>query len=96
MTSTPPAEGDRAATVQHLQTSIQELLTKNAMTLAEVFPELIAPRRGPKPGTKVAPKYRHPTDAGVVWSGRGKTPVWLRTLEEAGRQRSEFLIAPND
>jgi DNA-binding protein H-NS len=38
-----------------------------------------------KPTKKVAPKFRHPDDPGIVWSGRGKTPVWLRELEKKGR-----------
>ena len=40
---------------------------------------------GVKPTKKVPPKFRHPDDPGVVWSGRGKTPVWLRELEKKGR-----------
>ena len=38
-----------------------------------------------KPTKKVPPKFRHPDDPGLVWSGRGKTPVWLRELEKQGR-----------
>lgn len=34
-----------------------------------------------KSGYKVAPKYRDPK-TGVTWSGRGKTPVWLRDTPE--------------
>jgi len=42
-------------------------------------------KKGAKPTKKVAPKFRHPDDPGIVWSGRGKTPVWLRDLEKQGR-----------
>jgi DNA-binding protein H-NS len=42
---------------------------------------------GAKPTKKVAPKFRHPDDPGIVWSGRGKTPVWLRELEDQGRAK---------
>lgn len=42
---------------------------------------------GSKPTKKVAPKFRHPDDPGIVWSGRGKTPVWLRDLEKKGRAK---------
>ena len=30
-------------------------------------------------------KFRHPEQPALVWSGRGKTPVWLRELEQSGR-----------
>lgn len=42
-------------------------------------------KQGAKPTKKVPPKFRHPDDPGIVWSGRGKTPVWLRELEKKGR-----------
>jgi DNA-binding protein H-NS len=45
----------------------------------------LAGKKGAKPTKKVAPKFRHPDEPGIVWSGRGKTPVWLRELEKKGR-----------
>jgi DNA-binding protein H-NS len=47
----------------------------------------IKAKKGDKPTKKVAPKFRHPDDPGIVWSGRGKTPVWLRELEKKGRAK---------
>jgi DNA-binding protein H-NS len=46
-----------------------------------------------KPGTKapIPVKYRSPD--GETWSGRGHTPTWLRTLEEAGHTREEFRVS---
>ncbi|NOQ13122.1 MAG: H-NS histone family protein [Methyloprofundus sp.] len=41
---------------------------------------------------KVPPKYRNPDNAEMTWTGRGVTPVWMRTLIESGRDKSEFLI----
>jgi DNA-binding protein H-NS len=28
-------------------------------------------------GTRVAARYRHPTDASKVWTGRGRSPLWV-------------------
>lgn len=44
-------------------------------------------------GAKIPPKYRHPTNAQLQWTGRGVAPKWLKELEERGRRREEFLIA---
>jgi DNA-binding protein H-NS len=33
---------------------------------------------------KVAPKYRNPNDANQTWTGRGRTPVWVQALKDAG------------
>jgi len=43
-------------------------------------------KTGPKPGNKVAAKYRDP-DSGATWSGRGKTPRWIN-----GADRSQYAI----
>jgi DNA-binding protein H-NS len=43
-------------------------------------------KTGPKPGNKVAAKYRDPA-SGATWSGRGKTPRWIN-----GADRSAYAI----
>ncbi len=40
----------------------------------------------------VAPKYANPADANQTWTGRGRTPLWMRALLEQGRSADEFLI----
>ena len=44
-------------------------------------------------GTKVAPKYRDPSNAAHTWSGRGKQPRWLAAYTAQGRALEEFRIA---
>jgi DNA-binding protein H-NS len=39
-------------------------------------------KTGPKPGNKVAAKYRDP-QSGATWSGRGKTPKWINGADRA-------------
>ena len=43
-------------------------------------------KSGPKPGRKIAAKYRDP-QSGATWSGRGKTPRWIN-----GADRSQYAI----
>ena len=33
---------------------------------------------------KVAPKYRSLTDSELTWTARGRTPLWVQTLKDAG------------
>lgn len=42
----------------------------------------------------VAPKYRHPQDSSLTWTGRGRKPVWLVQLLEAGSSLEDVAIAP--
>jgi DNA-binding protein H-NS len=43
-------------------------------------------------GTKVAPKYRHPKDAALTWTGRGRQPLWLVAELKKGKKLESFLI----
>jgi len=46
----------------------------------------------PKKGSKSPPKFRHPDDPALTWTGRGKPPRWITELEQAGHKRDEYLI----
>lgn len=43
-----------------------------------------------KPRVAVAAKYRGPN--GEVWTGRGLTPKWMKSLIEAGQTKESFEI----
>lgn len=36
-----------------------------------------AVKAGGKKSGSVAPKYRHPQDSSLTWTGRGRSPVWV-------------------
>lgn len=39
-------------------------------------------------GQKVAPKYRNPAQPDQTWTGRGRTPLWVQELQNAGNLAS--------
>ena len=43
-------------------------------------------------GSKVAPKYRNPSNPKETWAGRGKQPRWLAAQTGKGRKLEDFLI----
>ena len=43
-------------------------------------------------GSKVAPKYRNPSNPKETWAGRGKQPRWLAAQTGNGRKLEDFLI----
>ena len=45
-----------------------------------------------KPRGATPPKYRHPENPAVTWSGRGRQPAWYKELIEAGTPEKELLI----
>ena len=54
--------------------------------------DLIANGSTIKTKTKAAPKYAHPEDEKLTYSGRGRRPAWLIQLLNAGHQLDDFLI----
>ncbi|MCA9834121.1 MAG: H-NS histone family protein [Thermomicrobiales bacterium] len=44
--------------------------------------------RGPAP----APKYRHPENPDVTWSGLGRRPAWIKDAVASGTPLENFLI----
>jgi len=58
--------------------------------------ERLAPgsaKRGPRKGSKVAPKYRNPLNPTETWTGRGKQPRWLVAALRTGKKLTDFAIA---
>jgi len=41
--------------------------------------------------SKVAPKYRNPTNHAQVWTGRGKSPIWVQAMKSAGTLDSALI-----
>jgi DNA-binding protein H-NS len=45
-----------------------------------------------KARAKVKPKYRSPDDRKLTWTGRGRTPLWVKGLLDKGKKLEELLI----
>ena len=48
--------------------------------------------KGKSRKTPVAPKYRHPKDASLTWSGRGRQPAWFKEALAAGKKPEALEI----
>jgi DNA-binding protein H-NS len=47
-----------------------------------------------KAKTVSPPKYRHPENSEMTWTGRGRQPDWIKNALENGQSKDEFLIVP--
>ncbi|MFC6522044.1 H-NS family nucleoid-associated regulatory protein [Undibacterium arcticum] len=47
--------------------------------------------RAKKVGT-VAVRYRHPSDASLQWTGRGRHPVWVRDWVASGKSLDALRV----
>ncbi|MBS8225931.1 H-NS histone family protein [Vannielia litorea] len=43
-------------------------------------------------GKPTSPKYKHPDNPAVTWSGRGRKPAWIKEGLESGKSLEEYLI----
>lgn len=62
-----------------------------AFELGYALDELMA-ARGKKRASAV-PKYQHPEDPSITWSGRGRQPGWIKEGLAAGKTLDDFLMA---
>jgi DNA-binding protein H-NS len=45
-----------------------------------------------KPGRVPAAKYRHPENAALTWSGRGRKPLWFVAALDAGKSPEDLAV----
>lgn len=67
--------------------AIEEQAREMGFSLAELIGEQ------KKPKSVSPPKYRHPENPGLTWSGRGRQPGWLKGAVAEGQPLEDFLIA---
>ena len=46
----------------------------------------------PAKAGKAEPKYRHPENPDLTWTGRGRKPSWIAEALEAGKSLDDFAI----
>jgi len=74
--------------------SLEDLIGKQASKTAAEKPARKAKEAAParKKG-KVAPQYRHPDDASLQWTGRGRKPLWVAKWIEEKKSIDGLRIA---
>ncbi|EXI64331.1 MAG: H-NS histone family protein [Candidatus Accumulibacter sp. SK-11] len=84
-------EEARQAEVSDAIAQARKLISEHGLTAADLGFKVAGAAAMPmKAKVAVAVKYRGPN--GESWSGRGKAPNWLTSLESSGRDRNEFLV----
>lgn len=93
-------------TRRELLKKIQKMAAEEGLSLSDIIPAATndspaatnkarrsAKGSGKKTG-KVPPKYRHPDDASLTWTGRGRKPLWVENWIAAGNPLEALLIQP--
>lgn len=78
---------------RELKSKLKALAEEAGLTLSELLEEASGKATKGK-GDKSAPKYRHPENPTVTWSGRGRQPAWYAAyLERHGKAKTEADLA---
>ncbi len=65
-----------------------EIIAKEmGYSLAELIGTEVKPTRAPPTA-----KYRHPENATLTWSGRGRKPLWFVAALEAGKSPEDMAV----
>ena len=79
------ARAEAAKLAKEYGIPLESLVVEDAATKA-------SRKKTKKPRAKVAPKYRHPEDASLTWTGRGLKPKWVVQLLEKGIKLEDLKI----
>lgn len=77
----------RAAEKERVLNQMRELAASLGMTLEE----LVRGERGV--GAAAPPRYRHPDNPGLTWSGRGKRPTWVNEALASGKTLDDLAAS---
>ena len=67
---------------------VEALAKEFGFSLAELIGTNNKTRR-----TYVAPKYQHPENSSVTWSGRGRKPQWFNQALASGKTPEDLAVA---
>ena len=68
---------------------IRKLALENGYSLEELLGAASGAKRAGKP---VAVKYRHPQDAALSWTGRGRKPAWVANWLASGKPLEKLAV----
>lgn len=90
----PKARGGRSSKVAAEVSAEQPVKTRGrkpkAVTEDGSLEDMLAAQ--PAKRQQAEPKYRHPENAELTWSGRGRKPSWIAEALDAGKSLDDFAI----
>jgi DNA-binding protein H-NS len=69
------------------RSKLEVIAKEMGYSLAELVGTEVKPTRAP-----AAAKYRHPENAALTWSGRGRKPLWFVAALEAGKSPEDMAV----
>lgn len=85
--------GNRSAKIQAIE-EVKKIAAERGLRLEDILTELgMSSKTKGKRELGPAPiRFRHPKDATLTWSGRGKRPNWMRDAMEKGMTEDAMRV----
>jgi DNA-binding protein H-NS len=71
----------------------RKAMEKVAREMGVTLDEIVGPAAAKKTKSTAPAKYRHPENAELTWTGRGRRPDWFTAALAAGKSPDDLLIA---
>lgn len=65
---------------------------QHGFSLAQLSPVEKKPAKAAKPAKKSQPRFKHPENAKVTWTGKGRRPDWIKEGLASGKKLEDFAI----
>ncbi|MDX9944223.1 MAG: H-NS histone family protein [Azonexus sp.] len=82
----------RAENRAAVEKQLRELAQSHGFTLEDFFVLPPASKKPRAPVAPIKPKYRNPNDFSLMWSGRGRKPLWVEKWLSEGGSMDELTI----
>jgi DNA-binding protein H-NS len=69
---------------------VEAYAQQRGFTIAELFGNLAGKPKNTRKQAKI--KYRHPDDATLTWTGRGRDPKWIMAWKASGKTLEQCAI----
>lgn len=70
---------------------IRDMVAKRGFSMKDILDKNEAGRRASRAKAEV--KYRHPQNADLTWTGRGRQPLWMSAYLEQGGSKDDLMAS---
>lgn len=78
--------------LKELKADIEKMLSAEGYTLNDIAENRSRSKRSSNGAVKAPAKYRHPENAELTWSGRGRQPGWFKEALEGGKAKEDLQV----
>ncbi|HEV8035403.1 H-NS histone family protein [Yoonia sp.] len=78
-------ESYKSRQLKEARAALEEKARELGVSIDEVFADKVRKK-------KAKAKYRHPENASLTWSGRGRQPKWFIELTSSGMAEEKLLV----